>query len=98
MTRQRASLPCAAVEIFGKIDRHHVSNDDKPSGVSIVTTHGLRMAEAVGDIPIVIGGLGRCERHKTIYQTLGVAGQKDFRSGGDLLKDRASWPARDSGV
>ena len=98
MTRQRASLPCAAVEIFRKIDRHPVSNDDKPSGVSVVTTHGLRMAEAAGDIPIVIGGLGRCERHKTIYRTLGIAGQKDFRSGGDFLKDRASWPARDSGI
>ena len=98
MTRQRTSLPCAAVEIFRKIDRHPVSNDDKLSGVSVVITHGLRIAEAVGDISIVIEGLGRCERHKTIYQTFGAAGQKDFRFGGDFLKNRASWPARDSGV
>ena len=87
MTKNRASLPCSAVEIFRKIDRHPVSNDDQPSRVSAVTAHGLRMAEAAGDIPIVIGGLGRYERHKTIYRTLGVAGQKDFRPGGDFLRD-----------
>lgn len=66
--------------------------------MSVVTTHGLRMAEAAGDIPIIVGGLGRCERYKTIYRTKGLAGQKDFRSGGDFLKDRASQSARDSGV
>lgn len=98
MTKQRASLPCVAVEIFRKIHRNPVFNDDKFSRASVVTTHGLRIAEAASDISIVIEGLGRCERHKTIYRILGVAGQKDFRSSGDFLKDSASWPARDSDV
>ncbi len=98
MTSHRAPLPCAAIEIPCKIDRYPVSNDGHPRGMSVVTTHGLRMAEAAGDVPIIVGGLGRCERHKTIYRTIGVAGQKDFRSGGEFLKDRASQPGRDSGV
>lgn len=68
ITRERATLPCAAVEIPHKIDRHLVSNDEKPRGMSVVTPHGLRVAEAAGDIPIVIGGLGRCERHKRLIE------------------------------
>lgn len=66
--------------------------------MSVVTTHGLRMAEAAGDIAVIVGGFGRCERHKTIYRTIGVAGQKDFRSWGDILKNRASQHGGDSGV
>ena len=61
--------------------------------MSVVTTHGLRMAEAAGDIPIIVGGLGRCERHKMIYQTIGVAGQKDFRSVWEVF-ERKSIKAR----
>ena len=91
-------LPCAAVGIPCKIDKYPVSNNGEHRGTSVVTTQGLRMAEAAGDIPIIIGGLGRCERHKTIYRTIGVAGQKDFRSGGIFLKDRAPQPAGDSVV
>ena len=53
------------------------------------------MAEAAGDIPVVVGGLGRYGRNKSIYRTLGVAGQKDFRSGEDFMKDAASRRARD---
>jgi hypothetical protein len=53
------------------------------------------MAEAAGDIPVVVGGLGRYGRSKTIYRTLGLAGQKDFRSGEDFMKDAASRRARD---
>jgi len=49
----------------------------------------------VGDIPVVVGGLGRYGRSKTIYRTLGLAGQKDFRSGEDFMKDAASRRARD---
>jgi hypothetical protein len=45
------------------------------------------MAEAAGDIPVVVGGLGRYGRSKTIYRTLGLAGQKDFRSGEDFMQD-----------
>ena len=48
------------------------------------------MAEAAGDVPVVVGGLGRCDRYKSTYRTLGVAGQKDFRSGKDFMKDAAS--------
>lgn len=98
ITSQRSPLPCAAVDIPCKIDRYPVSNDGEHRGMFVVTTHGLRMAEAAGDISIIVGGLGRCERHKMIYRTIGVAGQKNFRSGGDFLKDRASKPARDSDV
>ena len=85
-----------------KIDRYPVSNDGESRGMSVVTTHGLRMAEAAGDIPIIVGGLGRCKRHKTIYRTIGVAGQKDFRSGGEFLKEsivarRRQWCAMKDG-
>jgi hypothetical protein len=48
------------------------------------------MAEAAGEIPIVVGGLGRYHRCKRIYRTLGLAGQTDFRSGKDLMKDAVS--------
>ena len=97
ITSQRAHLPCAAVEIPRKINRDPVSHNGKSRGMSVVTAHGLRIAEAAGDIPIIVGGLGRCERYKSIYRTIGGAGQKDFRSGGGFLEDRASQPARDSG-
>lgn len=40
-------------------------------------------------------GLGRRDRYKPIYQTLGVAGHKNFRSGGDFMKEAASRPTRD---
>ena len=50
------------------------------------------MAEAVRDIPVIVGGLGRCDRYKTIYRMLGVAGHKNFRSGGDLMKEVVSKP------
>ncbi len=48
------------------------------------------MAEAAGNVPVVVGGLGRCDRYKSTYRTLGVAGHKDFRSGKDFMKDAAS--------
>ena len=66
--------------------------------MSVVTIHGLRMAEAAGDILIIVGDLGRCERHKMIYRTISVAGQNDFRSEGNFLKNRASKFAKDSDV
>lgn len=87
ITSQRAPLRCAAVEIPCKIDRYPVSNNGEPRWMSVVTNHGLRMAEAAGDISIIVGGLGRFERHKTIYRMIGVAGQKDFRSGGELMEN-----------
>lgn len=54
------------------------------------------MAEAADDIPVVVGGLGRNNRCESIYRTLGVAGQKNFRSGKDFMKDVASRSTRDS--
>jgi hypothetical protein len=47
------------------------------------------MTEAVGDISVIVEDLGRCDRYKTIYRTLGVAGHKSFRSGGDFMKEAA---------
>jgi hypothetical protein len=48
------------------------------------------MAETAGDISGNVGGLGRCDRYKTLYRTLDVAGQKNFRSGRDIMKEAAS--------
>lgn len=98
MIRQRIFLSRAATEIFRKIDRHFVFNDDKFSGVSVVTIHGLRMTKAINNISIVIKNLNRCERHKTIYQTLNVAEQKDFPFDENFLKNRASWFVKNSNV
>jgi hypothetical protein len=96
LTSQRANLPCTAIQISCKIhQRIPVSSEGERRETPVATTHGLRMAEAAGDIPAVIGGLGRWARNKTIYRTLGVAGQKDFRSGEDFMKDAASRRARD---
>lgn len=72
------------------VDRIPVPSDDEPRGTLIVTSNGLRMAEAASNVPVVVGGLGRCERYKSTYRTLGVAAQKDFRSGKDFMKDAAS--------
>lgn len=71
LTSQRGNPSDAAIQI-------PVSSDSERRETSIVTSNGLRMAEAAGDVPVVVGGLGRCDRYKSIYQTLGVAGQKDF--------------------
>lgn len=98
MIRQRASLSCAAIEIFRKIDKHFVFNDNKLSEVSVVITHDLRMTKAMSDISIVIKSLSKCERHKTIYQIFNAAEQKNFRFDENFLKNRASWPAKDSDV
>lgn len=45
------------------------------------------MAEAASDIPVIVGGLGRYSRYNMIYPTLGVAGQKDHRSGKEFMED-----------
>lgn len=76
--KQKTILSCAAVEIFCKIDRHFVFNDDKFKKMFVVTIHGLRMTKTASDISIVIKSLSRCERYKTIYRKLNVTGQKDF--------------------
>lgn len=91
LTSQRANLPYAAIPIPRKIDR---SSDGKRRDTPIATSHGRRMAEAAGDIPVIVMGLGQRVRYQTIYQTLGVAGHKNFRSGGDLMKEAASRPTR----
>ena len=44
------------------------------------------------DISVIVEGLGRCDRYKTIYRMLGVAGHKNFRSGEDLMKEVLSKP------
>ncbi len=56
------------------------------------------MAEAADDIPVIVGELGRCSRYKMIYPTLGVAGQKDHRSGKEFMKDASLQHARDMAV
>ena len=71
-----------AVPIPCKIDRISTSSDGRRKDTPIATSHGRRMAEAVGDIPVIVGGLGRCDRYKTIYRTLGVAGHKKSYYGG----------------
>lgn len=79
-----------AIPIPSKIDRISTSSDGRRKDTPIATSHGRRMAEAVGDIPIIIGGLGRCDRYKTIYQTLGVAGHKKFCYDGGFINEAAS--------
>lgn len=91
MTSQRTPLPRAAVDIPCKLERCPISHYNEPRGISVVKTHDLRMVEAAGNIPIIVGGLGRCERHRTTYRTMSVAGRKKFPSGG--LFDRQSIPA-----
>lgn len=90
----RENLPDPGVQIPRNVDRRPVSSDAEPRGLPIVTSNGLRMAEAAGDVPVVVGGLGRCDRYESIYRTLRVAGQKDFRSGKDFMKDAASRTTR----
>jgi hypothetical protein len=52
------------------------------------------MAEAAGNVPVVVGGSGRCDRYESIYRNSGVAGQEDFYSGRDFMKDAALRPVR----
>ena len=56
------------------------------------------MSEAAGDIPVIVGGLGRTCRYKTMYQTLGEAGQKDHRSGKVFMEDASLQHPRDMAV
>jgi hypothetical protein len=93
--RPRKTLPCAAIQIPRNGGRRPVCSDGEPGGLSVITSSGLRIAEAASNIPVVIGGLGRNNRCESIYRTLGVAGQKDFRSGKDFMKDAASRSGRD---
>jgi hypothetical protein len=68
LTSQRVNLPCTAIQISRKIhQRIPVSSEGERRETPVATAHGLRMAEAAGDIPVV-GGLGRCGRNKTIYR------------------------------
>ncbi len=53
------------------------------------------MTEAAGDIPVVVKGLDRCDRNKTIHRTLNMIGQNGFRSDDDFMKDATSRRARD---
>ncbi len=98
MTSKRANLPCEAIQIPCKIDRGLVSSNRERRESLIATTYGLRMAEAAGGIPVIVGGLGRCSRYKMIYRTLGVAGQKDHRSGKEFMEDASLQHARDMAV
>ena len=67
-----------AIPIPCKIDRISTFSDGRRKDTPIATSHGRRMAEAVGDIPVIVESLGRCDRYKTIYRTLDVAGHKNF--------------------
>jgi len=98
LTSKRANLPCEAVQIPFKIDQRPVSSNRDRRESPIATTYGLRMSEAAGDIPVIVGGLGRTCRYKTIYRTLGVAGQKDHRSGKVFMEDASLQHPRDMAV
>ena len=96
INQSKGKLPCAAIQISRKThQRIPVFSEGERRETPVATTYGLRMAEAAGDIPVVVGGLGRCGRNKTIHRTLGVAEQNGFRSGEDFMKDTASRRARD---
>lgn len=56
------------------------------------------MTEAADDISVVVGGLGRSCRYKSIYRTLGVTGQKDHRSGKKFMEDASLQHTRDMTV
>ena len=87
MTSKRANLPCEAIQIPFKIDRGPVFSSRERSENPIVTTYGLRMAEAAGDISVIVSELDLFCRYTIIYRTLGVTGQKDHRSGEEFMKD-----------
>ncbi len=98
MTSKRAKFPCEAIQIPCKIDRGAVSDNRERRESPIATTYGLRVAEAAGDIPVIVGGPDRCSRYKMIYRTLGVAGQEDLHSGKEIVEDASLQYARDRGV
>ncbi len=56
------------------------------------------MSEAAGDIPVIVDGLGRTCRYKTIYRRLDVTGQKDHHSGKVFMKDASLQHPRDMAV
>jgi len=53
------------------------------------------MTKAASDILVTVEELGRYDRNKTIYRTLNVTEQKNFRSVDDFMKDATSRRARD---
>ncbi len=98
MISRRANLPCEAIQIPCKIARDPASSNRERRESPVATTYGLRMAEAAGDIPVIVGGLGRCSRYRMIYRTLGVAGQKDHHSGKEFMEDASLQHPRDMAV
>jgi len=98
LTSRRANLQCEAIQIPCKIDRGPASNNRERRESPVATTYGLRMAEAAGGIPVIVGGVGRCSRYRKIYRTLGVAGQKDHRSGKVFMEDASLQQPKDMAV
>jgi hypothetical protein len=48
------------------------------------------MTKIAKDISVNVEGLERCDRYKTIYRTLDVAEQKNFRSDENMMKKAVS--------
>ncbi|KAF7511458.1 hypothetical protein GJ744_004647 [Endocarpon pusillum] len=53
INRSRKPLPCT-IQIPRDVGRSPVSGNGELGGISVVTSNGLRMAEAAGDAPVVI--------------------------------------------
>ena len=98
MTSKRANLPCEAIQIPYNIDRGPVFSNRNRRGSPVATTYGLRMAEAAGDISVIVSELGRSCHYKSIYSTLNVAGQKNHRSGKELMEDASLQHPREMAV
>jgi len=98
LTSKRANLSCEAIQIPFKIDQGPVSSNRDRRESPIATIYDLWMSKAASDILVIVGGLGRTCRYKTMYQTLGVAGQKDHRSDKVFMEDASLQHPRDMAV
>ena len=95
---KRANLSCEAIQIPFKIDRGPVFSNRERCEIPIVTIYGLQMTKATGDISVIVSGLDRCYRCKTIYRTLNVAGQNDHGFNEKFMKDASLQHVRDMAV
>ena len=56
------------------------------------------MAEAAGDISVIVNELSRYSRYNMIYSTLSVIGQNDYRSGQEFIEDALLQHSKDMAV